>query len=484
MKKMPAVSKDNQFKKITPCNGFDCANPDNAKQNSYAWSMAEFKEYIYVGTARNVLLIVLESGLFGNLPIPPMLIPQNLDMNAEIWRYKKDGSQGWTRVYKSPPDLGINGFRFMIPFTTLDGQTALYAGGVSRTKGIIILKSTDGINWKPLQTGIIGTTRSMAVHNGKLFMGVLPLNEIAEIKTMLYVSLDPEKYGWAKVDLAGNPNLNPRGNIDSLLSWNNHLYVGTSLPTGFELWRTKGLKAKKDQWVLVVDRGAGDALNQFPIDMDVFNNYIYVGTAAFVIRGLGPGNDLIPPKGFDIVRVNANDKWEIVVGGDPIIPTQPTTGTREKPLSKYPSGFGNLTDAYCWQVTPFKGELYVGSFDWSVIIPELLSVISPNSNIDINNYIELLLDYLKYLCHIDTRLSLFPVDTMVELVAKAFINGVKKNFGFDLWKSKDGIHWQKITKDGFGNSYNYGTRNILSTSDGKLFIGTANPFQGCEVWVK
>jgi len=35
---------------------------------------------------------------------------------------------------------------------------------------------------------------------------------------------------------------------------------------------------------------------------------------------------------------------------------------------------------------------------------------------------------------------------------------------------------------GFKNPNNYGFRTLLSTSDG-LYAGTANPFQGCEVWV-
>jgi len=38
------------FVKITPVNGFDITNPDNARQNNYAWSMEEMGDYIYVGT--------------------------------------------------------------------------------------------------------------------------------------------------------------------------------------------------------------------------------------------------------------------------------------------------------------------------------------------------------------------------------------------------------------------------------------------------
>ena len=46
------------FEKLNKINGFDFKNPINAKQNNYAWSMAELGDYIYVGTGRNVPWIV------------------------------------------------------------------------------------------------------------------------------------------------------------------------------------------------------------------------------------------------------------------------------------------------------------------------------------------------------------------------------------------------------------------------------------------
>lgn len=61
---------------------------------------------------------------------------------------------------------------------------------------------------------------------------------------------------------------------------------------------------------------------------------------------------------------------------------------------------------------------------------------------------------------------------------------LKKGFGFDLWKSRDGIHWLPVTINGLCNPYNYGARTIMSSQNGNLYLGTANPFQGCEVWVK
>ena len=36
------------FKNLTPTNGFDYNNLNNARQNNYAWSMSELGDYIYV----------------------------------------------------------------------------------------------------------------------------------------------------------------------------------------------------------------------------------------------------------------------------------------------------------------------------------------------------------------------------------------------------------------------------------------------------
>lgn len=57
----------------------------------------------------------------------------------------------------------------------------------------------------------------------------------------------------------------------------------------------------------------------------------------------------------------------------------------------------------------------------------------------------------------------------------------KAVFGFDLYVTEDGTNFTKITDDGFGDPYNHGLRAFGITSEG-LFIGTANPFYGTQVW--
>jgi hypothetical protein len=53
--------------------------------------------------------------------------------------------------------------------------------------------------------------------------------------------------------------------------------------------------------------------------------------------------------------------------------------------------------------------------------------------------------------------------------------------GFDLWVTDDGLSWWPITLNGFGDPLNMGGRTLKGTDHG-LFVGTANPFYGAQVW--
>lgn len=54
--------------------------------------------------------------------------------------------------------------------------------------------------------------------------------------------------------------------------------------------------------------------------------------------------------------------------------------------------------------------------------------------------------------------------------------------GFDLFVSEDGVNFDTITRDGFGDPYNHGCR-VFAITDSGLCVGTANPFYGTQVWL-
>lgn len=65
----------------------------------------------------------------------------------------------------------------------------------------------------------------------------------------------------------------------------------------------------------------------------------------------------------------------------------------------------------------------------------------------------------------------------------AINDAVKNNeWGFDLFRTSDGTHFDVITRDGFGDKYNYGCPAFLETEEG-LYFGTCNPFYGGQLYL-
>ena len=67
---------------------------------------------------------------------------------------------------------------------------------------------------------------------------------------------------------------------------------------------------------------------------------------------------------------------------------------------------------------------------------------------------------------------------MYSFISKTVENDV---WGFDLLVSSDGEKFELVTDNGFGDKYNYGGRSLIATDKG-LYIGTANPFYGAQLW--
>jgi hypothetical protein len=470
------------FRKITPANGFD-TDVNNAMQNNYAWSMAEMEEHLYVGTGRNilynVLLAIKNSGLIGDFEIPKELTPKNVDNRAEIWRYNKIlPNFGWQKVFKAPDDLNlITGFRYMVRYTDLNGQTALYVGGYCQGK-VRTFRSTDGLNWREIPNdNLNGTsTRAMVIHtNKKLYMSTV--DEINPLQpALIYEYIPPTvqmpQGRWEEVtgdpsDPGFKPGKNPNTQVMMMASFKDHIYAATiNVTEGFELWKTEGTEPKINEWKLVIDKGAGDALNIIPLTLGVFKEYLYIGAIMFPLLAQN-SMDFSSFKAFDVVRIDERDNWQLVIGGRPKKPTNPTTGTRGKALSPKTSGLGNPFNLYCWQLEEYNGEFFLGTFDWSVLLRPLVPAIIP-AFLNLPEFLEELEKLLRIILSIllTAGAAIYPFE------------------GFDLYKSKDGIHWLPITLTGLRDPHNYGARLLFKSINGHLYLGTANPFDGCEVWEK
>jgi hypothetical protein len=485
--------------------GFD--NP----MNNYPWSMTYFNGDLYVGTGRNIPYMAGQAlKLVGLIPPdfefepithprePPQSAEWAEDMRAEIWRYH---NAGWEQVYQSavvggPPPLpsvpGEWGFRYMLTF---EGEIYAASGG-GFLPARLLLKSTDGTAWEQVITPLgMGTdSRAMVVHNGKLYVGTGYLGR-AEV----WASDSPSTItdNWDKV--ADFSLTEPYTNtaVVSLESFNGYLYAGTqNLESGYQVFRSDAQAPAHpalDNWEQLVWYGGGDMMNYLAATMEVFNDELYVGSMSLPVMVADPV-ELGPPKGFELIRIKADDSWELVVGD--YIPRFPPAGpTFRLPKSRWPGGFGNFFNFYCWSLQADDGVLYLGTFDASSFlqfvpveyVAELLAL-TPEQQEQIVAALQqviILLEGLgvdeEYIEPFQRLLAAFDVGSPDlidwEGVWQVFIDWFA---GGDLWKTEDGIHWKPVTLTGFDNPSNYGMRDIVRVNP--LYVGTANPFGGLEIW--
>ncbi|MDR2956636.1 MAG: hypothetical protein LBU61_00450 [Coriobacteriales bacterium] len=83
-------------------------------------------------------------------------------------------------------------------------------------------------------------------------------------------------------------------------------------------------------------------------------------------------------------------------------------------------------------------------------------------------------------------LELDPCKVITDVLAFVSVTGLyfldqSNPAGFDLFVSEDGRSFAPVTVDGFGDPCNYGGR-VLVSSDHGLYVMTANPFNGGQVW--
>ena len=133
----------------------------------------------------------------------------------------------------------------------------------------------------------------------------------------------------------------------------------------------------------------------------------------------------------EMVRLNPDDSSDLLVG-----PPRDTPQGMKYPLSGMSNGFGNTFTGHFYRMGVYNNQLYLGTWDWS--------------------------DSLQPLPYVD------PV----------FLY----EYGTDLYKTPDGIHWSALSHNGLNDPENGGIRTFMPTGIG-LFLGTIRPFGGAQVWV-
>jgi hypothetical protein len=436
--------------------------------NAYPHSMAWFKGALYVGTTRANLCSIKAARPPGFV-FWPIRCPDDvydIDRRAEIWRFVP-GEASWERVYQSPwadsagrvpRDIGYRGMNVFRGAS--DEDEALHVLTWSPSKSAqpsIMLRSTDGREFVPVtpheEDSSVTTYRALCSFNGRLFTSPagrtagwsggkhLGVNDCAVGQAVVLENADPARTAWK---LANTPSFGDRENLAvfDLHAFNGHLYAGTVSATGFQLWKTDGQGEPPYKWTRVLTRGAfRGPLNEGVATLCAHGDHLYVGSG---IQSGGYDRSLnIGPAAAEILRVSPDDSWEIVVG----CPRKTPAGFKT-PISRFGPGFDNFFAGYFWTSVSHDGWLYMGTYDWSVFVPYL----------PIEKWPGRMLKACRYA-------------SLEELAAG--------RAGCELWRTRDGVSWDPLTQNGFGNPYNYGIRRLVSSPQG-LFVGTANPF-GPEV---
>ena len=511
--------------------------PGGDRQNSYAWSMESMEnsagdEYLYVGSTRDILYLMLQGGgltpeaainIFGDdIPVPAT----SGDLAAKIFRKKTNGVGDWETVYTSPMfpgniapyDIGYRGVKSYAAYD--EDKPSLYFGtmGLAMTR---LLKF--GPDFQPgnepktvYQTaGPLNSIRAVSVYDygdgEKLYIGVMLPSDTPGIGDMLILESEkPESNAdWTPIASFKNGDL-PGARVDiktqgyggvwDLVGFNGYLYafVGSYYSgagdDGFMVF--KGRRASDGEgdngygwiWEPVVctekigsgakyPNGVGNKHNvtASPFVYSVGGKqYMYVATMADVFAALaslgsgGAATDALDPLyPCQVYRFDKDDKWEMIIGNP-----EDSNGQFSTKLGNFGAGFFNppvigsgvdlggvslkelSMNQYAWRLGVYNNKLYVSTLD-----------------------IGTALDYAEN----------FTEDPNQKLLIKTLISTLRTYNtnppGFDLYSTSDGKSFSAITTDGFGDKFNYGGRTLRTESAGDaLFVGTANPFYGCQVW--
>ena len=331
------------------------------------------------------------------------------------------------------------------------------------------------------------------------------------------------------------------GSIWDMVEYNNSLYVSICTGTEDNMPNNNTMQSfalvRGDQnadgtftWTPVAgDQKKDGARYTFGIDPErtrsgaanlmVFNDYLYIGEyndeeialERILFSKTGKNADGQFGGGLDcrflnanldqsvnLYRMDKNENMELVVGNS-------TKMFPNGSLSGLKSGFGRNENQYIWRMEVYDGKLYVGTHDASSLLECFGQFVNgnllkrtPSEWKDQWSYLKAL---MKALETVDPNGNGNP-DALAQTIKFSY-NFVFKNItvrnmasaikllnylrtakrGFDLYVTEDGVNFETVTIDGFGDPYNHGLR-VFATTDQGLCLGTANPFYGTQIWIQ
>ena len=226
--------------------------------------------------------------------------------------------------------------------------------------------------------------------------------------------------------------------------------------------------------------GFDDPMNQYVWRMGEYNGKLFIGTfdASTLLNGftqLTNGELINMPKDEFIRKLNlVKELIELLISKEVNLVTE------ENQIELYDANTNSI-------------DQLVGALD---LLENNLDETAVN-NTEARNTNESIIDmyYEIEALYEETKESLTDdiISEIEEILSIININNIKCYFaineycknatkGFDLLVSEDGVNFQVITRNGFNDKYNHGLRTFQATEKG-LFLGTANPFYGTQLWL-
>ncbi len=435
--------------------------------NSYLQSMTWFEGKLYCGTARaaNCFLYARKVGRPQWHPWPTKCpdgdIGQAIDLRGQIWRFDPVTAR-WDMVYVSPLVKTADGREFPrdisyrsmgVLQTKSDAKPTLYVNNFTSWrsgKSATILRSEDGTSFEDLSRDGFGLQSVSSYRTLRSFKGRLYTTAVGHGSGVINTSRYPVVFEcddlasqqWRPVS---EPGFGDPDNVVvfELEVFDGHLYAGTgNYVSGLQLWKTNAEGPRPYEWKRILHGGAyRGVFNEGVAAMCVFKDGLYI--SGCIQDGGYDRVNRIGPGAPELIRVNPDDSWDLIVGSPRLTPE----GVRE-PTSGYHPGFDDITNGYFWRMCVHQDRLYVGTLNWAVYLPYVDRKRLP--------------DPARHV------LEGFGVNELVE-----------QHGGFDLWSTADGDHFSPVTLRGFANPFNCGARTLVSSPIG-LVVGTVNPF-GPEV---
>lgn len=418
------------------------------RRNGYAWAMAESKNYIYIGSNRNIIFSLIKSiFILGNfaetitdLIFEDDVSTETVDNSAEIFRYNKL-TQKIEQVYKSELTLegGFyeSGYISAVSFKPYnEDNESIYIGafGNNYTR-ILKFKENYVIDVdKPEVVFIDNTGKSsvgaMGVHEAKLYFGLM----ITDTDLRIMESAAPSKNTWNIVadlnDFNNIPNVDigsgRSGGIFDLISYNGYLYaiIGSGNKpineSGFLIFKGKyiGLMAKGSnrygwKWDMIVGPNgkyeAGMGINSYAIATPFKykasdgKEYVYVGTFSNVIQSTQKlisfdfsylYENFVKPT--QLYRFDENDNWEMIIGTpSENEPLQIRIGNYKAGFVPDNSGINYSSNHYIWRMAEYNGKLFLGTFDSSSLYDYLIPKNIPDYIDSFEGILIILLNFLS-----------------------------------------------------------------------------------------